>query len=388
MIPIRYNLRSLSVRKATTLATAGGIALVVFVLASSLMLSAGIRKTLGASGKRDNAIVLRMGSDAELGSVIEESSVPLILAAPGVKADARGQPLGAAEIVVVGAMEKLGAEGVTNVAIRGVGDDVMRFRPEVHLVAGRPPKPGTDEALVGARIRGRIRGVDLGQTFDIKKNRPVTVVGVFEAEGSAYESEIWVDREILRQAYGREGIVSSVRVRLDSPTKFDAFRAGVENDKRLGLSAVPEALFYEKQSEGASLFVSALGGVVSVFFAVGAMIGAMITMYAAVANRQREIGTLRALGFSRSSVLGSFLLEAVLLSAVGGGVGALASLAMGFVHLSMVNLASWSEVVFSFDPTPQVIGVALAFACGMGLVGGLFPAVRAARTSPLMAIRG
>ena len=388
MIPIRYNVRSLAVRKATTIATAGGIALVVFVLAASLMLSAGIKKTLGSSGKPDNAIVLRMGSDAELGSVIEESSVPLILAAPGVKNDERGQPIGAAEIVVVGAMEKLGADGVTNVSIRGVSDDVMRFRPEVHLIAGRPPRSGTDEAIVGARIRGRIRGVDLDQSFDIKKNRPVKVVGVFEADGSAYESEVWVDKELLRQAYGRQGVVSGVRVKLESPTKFDAFRAGVENDKRLGLMAVREQAFYEKQSEGAALFVGVLGSIVSVFFAVGAMIGAMITMYAAVANRQREIGTLRALGFSQSSVLVSFLLEAVLLAIVGGAVGAATSMAMGLVHFSMVNMSSWSEIVFSFDPTPKVLATALVFACGMGLFGGLFPAVRAARTSPLQAIRG
>jgi putative ABC transport system permease protein len=388
MIPVRYNIRSLAVRKATTIATAGGIGLVVFVLASSLMLSAGIRKTLGSTGKPENAIVLRMGSDAELGSIVEDSTVPLVLAAPGVRVDEKGQPIGAAEIVVVGAMEKLGAKGVTNVSIRGVPDDVMRFRPEVHIVAGRAPRPGSDEALVGARVRGRIRGLDLDQTFELKKNRPVTVVGVFEADGSSYESEVWVDRELLRQAYNRQGIVSSVRVRLDSPTKFDAFRAGVENDKRLGLQAVRETAFYEKQSEGAATFVGILGTIVSVFFAAGAMIGAMITMYAAVANRQREIGTLRALGFSRSSVLTSFLLEAVLLSVVGGALGAALSLSMGFVHFSMVNFASWSEIVFSFDPTPRVIGTALAFACGMGLIGGLLPAIRAARTSPLKAIRG
>jgi putative ABC transport system permease protein len=388
MIPIRYNVRSLAVRKATTVSTAAGIALVVFVLSASMMFTAGIKKTMGASGRPENAVVVRMGSDAELGSVIEETSVPLILAAPGVKADERGQPLGVGEIVVVGAMEKLGTTGVTNVAIRGVGDDVMRFRPEVHMVAGRPPRPGTDEAIVGARIRGRIRGVDLDQTFDIKKNRPVKVVGVFEAEGSAYESEVWVDRELLRQAYGRQGIVSSVRVRLDSPSKFDAFRAGVENDKRLGLQALRETAFYEKQSEGAAILFGALGTVVSFFFAVGAMIGAMITMYAAVANRQREIGTLRALGFSRTSVLTSFLLEAILLSVIGGAVGAAASMAMVFVHPSLVNFASWSEVVFSFDPTPRVLVTALVFAGVMGLVGGFFPAIRAARTSPLKAIRG
>jgi putative ABC transport system permease protein len=388
VIPLQYNIRSLAVRKATTVASASGIALVVFVLASTLMLNAGIKKTMATAGNPDNAIVLRMGSDAELGSVIEDSSVPLILAAPGVKADERGQPLGVGETVVVGAMEKLGETGFTNVTIRGVTDDVMRFRPEAHLVAGRAPRAGTDEAIVGARIRGRIRGVDLDQSFDIKKNRPVKVVGIFDANGSAYESEVWVDRDLVRQAYGRLGIVSSVRVRLDSPAKFDAFRAGVENDKRLGLQALRESTFYEKQSEGAAIFVGALGTVVSVFFAIGAMIGAMITMYAAVANRQREIGTLRALGFSRSSVMVSFLLEAVILSIIGGAIGAVASLSMSFVHPSMVNPASWSEIVFSFDPTAGVMLKALVFAGGMGLIGGLFPAVRAARTSPLKAIRG
>jgi putative ABC transport system permease protein len=388
MIPLKYNVRSLAVRKTTTISTALGIALVVLVLAGSMMFTQGIKKTMGASGKPENAVVLRMGSDAELGSVIDEASVPLIMAAPGVKQDEKGQPLGVAEIVVVGAMEKLGTTGVTNVAIRGVGDDPMKFRPEVHLVAGRPPRPGTDEAIVGARIRGRIRGVDLDQTFDIKKNRPVKVVGVFEADGSAYESEVWCDRELVRQAYGRLGVVSSVRVHLDSPSKFEAFRAGIENDKRLGLQALREPAFYEKQSEGAAILFGALGGVVSFFFAVGAMIGAMITMYAAVANRQREIGTLRALGFSQGSVLVSFLLEAIILAIIGGAVGLAASMSLTFVHPSLVNFSSWSEIVFSFDPTPKILGLALLFAGVMGLVGGFFPAVRAARTSPLKAIRG
>jgi putative ABC transport system permease protein len=388
MIPFRYNVRSLAVRKATTIATAFGIALVVFVLASSMMLSAGIRKTLGSSGKPDNAIVLRMGSDAELGSTIEESSVSLILAAPGVKLDAQGKPLGTAEVVVVAAMPKLGADGVTNVTIRGIPDSPTKFRPEARIVAGRPPQPGADEVMIGTSIRGRIAGLDLGQTFELKKNRPVRVVGVFETGGSSYESEVWADSELVRQAYHRDGIYSSVRVQLESPTKFDAFRAGVENDKRLGLQAVRETAFYEKQSEGVATFVGVLGTIVSIFFAAGAMIGGMITMYGAVASRQREIGTLRALGFSRTSVLTSFLFEAILLSVVGGAVGAAASMLMGFVHFSMVNMASCSEMVFSFDPTPNVLTTALLFACGMGLVGGLLPAVRAARTSPLKAIRG
>ena len=387
MVPLRYNVRSLAVRKATTAATAGGVALVVWVLASALMLTAGIKKTLGSSGRADDAIVLRMGSDAELGSVVDETAIPLILAAPGVKNDEHGKPLSAAEVVVVAAMEKIGTEGVTNVPIRGVGDDVMTFRPEVHIVAGRPAKPGSDEAIIGQRVRGRIKGLDLDQTFDIKKNRPVRVVGVFEAAGSSHESEVWVDRELLRQAYHREAIVSSVRVRLDSPSKFDAFRAGVENDKRLGLEALRETAFYEKQSEGLSTFITALGTTISVFVALGAMIGAMITMYAAVANRQREIGTLRALGFSRTSVLTSFVFESILLAVFGGALGTAASMAMVFVHISMVNFASWSEITFSFQPTARIIVTALVFAGGVGLIGGFLPAVRAAGTSPLKAIK-
>jgi putative ABC transport system permease protein len=387
MIPIRYNVRSLIVRKTTTVASAGGIALVVFVLSSSLMLTAGIKKTLGASGSPDRAIVLRMGSNAELESVVDESSVPLVMAAPGVKVDEHGKPVAASEVVVVAAMAKVGVEGVTNVTIRGVPDDILNFRREVKIVTGRPPKAGSDEAMVGARLRGRIRGVDLGQTFELKKNRPATIVGVFEANGSSFESEIWVDREVLRQAYHREGMVSSVRVQLESPSKFDAFRAGVENDKRLGLKAERETVFYEKLSEGSALLMGVLGGAVSIFFALGAMIGASITMYAAVANREREIGTLRALGFSRFSILTSFLLEAVALAAAGGAIGVVASLAMGFVHFSMVNFTSWSEIVFSFEPTPEIVVKALVWACVMGLIGGLFPAIRAARTSPLKAIR-
>jgi putative ABC transport system permease protein len=385
MIPIRYNARSLVVRKATTLATAFGIALTVYVLASSMMFSNGIKKTLGLSGHPDIAIVMRKGSDAELGSVVEEPSIAVILAAPGTSKTAK--PGGVGEIVVVAAMEKIGAAGVTNVQMRGVTDDALQFRPEVHIIEGRAAQPGTDEVIIGKVIRGRFKGVDLGQSFDIKKNRPAKVVGVFEAGGSSYESEVWVDRETLRAAYGREGIVSSVRVKLDSPAAFDAFQIGVEEDKRMGLMAMRETTYYEKQSEGTSKLMGAMGTIISVFCAIGAMIGSMITMYAAVANRQREIGTLRALGFSRRSILTSFLLEAIFLALLGGLIGTLAALAMGAVKISMMNFASWSEIVFSFDPTPAILGTALGFAAFMGLVGGFFPALRAARVSPVAAMR-
>jgi putative ABC transport system permease protein len=388
MIPIRYNVRSLAVRKATTIATAFGIALVVFVLASALMLSAGIRKTLTISGQPDVAIVLRNGSDAELGSVLDVASVNTIVGAPGVKRDSTGTPIGAGEIIVVGAMEKIGANGLTNVQIRGVTANVLKFRPHAHVVAGRQPKPGSDEVMIGARLRGRFKGTDLGQSFDLRKNRPVTVVGVFEDDGSSYESEVWADIDTLRAGYGREGMVSSVRVQLDSPAAFDMFKAAMEGNKQYGYQAMRDSEYLEKQSQGTSLFIGAMGTLISVFFAIGAMIGATITMYAAVANRQKEIGTLRALGFSRSSILTSFLLEAIILALLGGVVGALASLGMGFVRFSMINFTSWSEIVFSFDPTPAIIVRALVFAGTMGLVGGFFPALRASRVNPIQAMRG
>jgi putative ABC transport system permease protein len=388
MIPIRYNIRSLVVRKTTTIATALGVGLVVFVLASALMLSAGISKTLGVSGQEDVSIVLRKGSDAELGSVLDTASINTIVGGPGVKHDASGKPMGVGEIVVVGALEKVGAEGITNVQIRGVSPEGRTFRPHMTIVDGREAKPGGDEVIVGQRIRGRFRGTGLGESFDLRKNRPVKVVGVFADQGSSYESEVWVDVDTLRAAYGRQGSLSSVRVKLDSAASFDLFKAAMEGEKQYGYLAMRESEYLEKQSQGTSLFIGVMGTLISIFFAMGAMIGATITMYAAVANRQREIGTLRALGFGRGSILLSFLLEAVVLAVFGGIVGAVASLGMGFVHFSMLNFASWSEIVFGFEPTPKIILTSLGLALGMGLMGGFFPAVAASRVSPIAAMRG
>lgn len=388
MIPIVYNLRSLKVRRTTTLATALGVALVVFVLASAMMLSAGIKRTLGKSGRADTAIVMRKGADAELSSSIEEPSVALVLAAPGVRRDERGVGIGVGELVVVITIDKLGTDGVSNVQVRGVAEGSTKMRPELRVVAGRPAQLGTDEVMVGQRVAGRFKGLALGQSFELRKGRPVKVVGVFSTEGSAFESEVWVDLNTLRSAFGREALVSSVRVRLEGASKYDGFAAVVEQDKNLMLMSQREPEFYRKASESTADFASILGTVIAVFFSLGAMIGAMITMYASIASREREIGTLRALGFSRGSVLLSFLLEAILLSLLGGGLGLGASLLMSFVKISMMNFSTWSEVVFSFTPTPEILGTALLFAGVMGLFGGLLPAVRAARLSPLKAMRG
>jgi putative ABC transport system permease protein len=388
MIPIRYNLRSLVVRKTTTFATALGIALVVFVLASAQMLSAGIRNTLGKSGAVDRAIVMRKGADSEISSNIETRLVNLILAAPGVKHDASGQPRGAGELVVVIALEKPAPSTlVSNITLRGVPDNIMQFRKQAHLVAGRTARSGADEVIIGKRLQGQFKGLQIGQSFELKKNLNVQVVGVFEAGGSSHESEVWCDVETLRSAFGRDGLVSTVTVELESAAKFDTFRSAMERDKQLGLQTQQETVFYEKQSEGTATLINFLGGAIVFFFSIGAIIGAMITMYAAVAHRKREVGTLRALGFSRATIMSSFLLESVLLAAIGGAVGALASLGMGFVRFSMMNFSSWSEVTFSFDPSPEIILISMLIGGLMGVLGGLLPALSAARVSPVEAMR-
>jgi len=390
MIPISYNVRSLMVRKTTTFATAGGIALVVFVLAAALMLSAGVKKTLVAGGRDDNAIVLRKGSGNELSSSIESPTVSLILAAPGVKKDETGAPLGTGEVVVVIAQQKLSAEPgqVSNILVRGVTENVFKVRPEVHLIAGRAPKPGTDECLVGKGIAGNFQGMTLGQKFELKKNRPVEVVGVFEAGGSSFESEVWANIETARTSFGREGLVSSVTVRLESAAKLDSFKANVSTDKQLQLETKRETTYYEDQSQGTALFIAGMGWVVSVFCAFGAMLGAMNTMFAAVAQRKREVGTLRALGFSKFSILFSFVVESTFLALVGGLVGVAASLLLSFARISMMNFATWQEVSFSFAPTPSLLIGSLVAGALMGILGGFLPALKAARTSPIEAMRG
>jgi putative ABC transport system permease protein len=388
MIPIRYNIRSLAVRKTTTFATAAGIALVVFVLAASQMLSNGIKNTLGKAGSADHAIVLRKGADNEMSSNLETKLINMIYAAPGVKRDEGGQPLGVSELQVVIALEKPGTGGqVSNVSVRGTTDSVFKYRTHTKIVAGRAAQQGADEAMIGTRLRGQFDGLELGQSFEIKKNLKLKVVGIFEAQGSAQESEVWTDVEIVRSAFGREGLVSSVSVALESPAKFDTFRVAMESDKQLGLQTMSESAYYEKQSEGTAGLVTFLGGAIVFFFSVGAIIGAMITMYAAVSHRKREVGTLRALGFSRFTILFSFLLEAIMLSLLGGIIGALASLSMGLVHFSMMNFNSWSEVTFTFDPAPEIIISAIILGGIMGILGGLFPAIQASRTSPVEAMR-
>jgi putative ABC transport system permease protein len=390
MIPISYNVRSLMVRKTTTFATAGGIALVVFVLAAAFMLSAGVSKTLVAGGRPDNAIVTRKGADTEMASSIENNSVGLVLATPGIKKDETGAALGGAEVVVVIAQDRLGGEPgqVSNILVRGVSDNVLKVRPDVRVIDGRPAKPGTDECMIGKGLVGKYRGMTLGDHFDLKKNRPVQVVGVFEAAGSSFESEVWVNLETARTSFGREGLASSITVRLDSPAKFDAFKATIETDKQLLLEARRETKYYEDQSQGTAIFIGIMGMIITVFCAAGATLGAMNTMFAAVAQRKREVGTLRALGFSKFSILLSFVVESTVLALAGGVVGLAGALALTMTRVSMMNFQTWQEISFSFSATPPILIGSVVAGVFMGIFGGFLPALKAARTSPIEAMRG
>lgn len=389
-VPLTYNVRSLFVRRATTAATALGIALVVFVLSSSMMLGAGIRETFASNGSAGRAIVLRAGADSEMASAVENEQVSLLRAAPGVKRGEGSIPLASPEVVVVVALDKRGSGGelVSNVLVRGVTSSATEVRPEVHVVEGRAPQPGTDEAIVGRGVLGRFEGLALGSSFDLKKNRPIRVVGAFAAGGSSLESEVWVDIDTVRSSMGRGSTSSSVTVALESESSFDGFAAYVEQDKQLGLQVMRQSEYYEKQSEGTAQFITGLGGVIAFFFSVGAMIGAMITMYGSVANRAREIGTLRALGFSRIAIVVSFLFESGVLAGAGAAIGALASVGMSAFKFSTMNFATWQEVSFSFEPKPEILLVSVAMGAVMGLLGGFFPALSAARLSPVEAMRG
>jgi putative ABC transport system permease protein len=284
MIPVAYNLRNLRVRKTTTAAAALGLGLVVFIFAAVMMMSNGIKQVTARAADPDVAIVLRSGSDVELSSGLDETSVGLIAAAPEVAQGADGRPQATAELLVVVLLDKMSG-GFSNVVLRGVSDNVMAFRPTVKIIEGRAAKPGTDEAIVGSAIRGRFKGLQVGETFEMRKNRPIHIVGVFEDNGSAFESEVWGDMSVIRATFGRQGIVSSVRVRLQSPDKFDAFKAEIESNRQLNAVTMRDSEFYEKSSQGTAKFLSVLGFIIAFFFSIGSARSAPSALSASRASR-------------------------------------------------------------------------------------------------------
>lgn len=384
-----YSWRNLWARRATTLATALGIGLVVFILSASLMLSEGIQRTLLDAGSEDKALVLQTDAYNEAGSQLRQSAVSIIAAAPGVRTGPNGQALVVAEAV---GNVFLGKEADPNdfasIQVRGVTPDSYLLRPQVRVVAGRLPKAGTTEAMLGRPLlSGSYAGVRLGGGVALEKDRLVQIVGVFEANKTAYESEIWADIDVVRDAFGAAGYVSSVTAQLESPESFTAFRQTLEADKRQGLSVERERAYYEKVSNALSTSIRTLGMLVSIIFSLGAALGAAITMYGHVAQRRTEVGVLQALGFGQVRVLLAFLGEAVLLATAGGLLGLGLACLTPFLDFSVVNWASGQSLMFHFVPSPRNLAVGLGVGVAVGVLGGLFPAIGASRLKPVTAMR-
>lgn len=384
-LPIAYIARNLWVRRLTTTLTALGMALVVFVFAAVLMLDAGLKRTLAGTGSPDNAILIRQGVQTEIQSGVSREQAALIETLPGVARGAAGEPLVSKEIVVLIGKPKRGDSRPQNIVTRGTSPVGVAIRPDVRLVEGRWFAAGANEIVVGKSVARTFEGMGLGESTRFA-GRDWRVVGVFDAGATGFDSEAWGDVEQLGQAFRRTAY-SSVILRLDDRAAFDGLRAAVEADVRLKLDVKREPDFYEEQSRALSTFLNVLGLALSVIFSIGAVIGAAITMYAAVANRVGEIGTLRALGFRRSAILLAFLGEALLLALVGGVAGLAAASALQTVTVSTLNFTSFSQLAFGFHLTPAIVVQALVFAALMGLVGGFLPALRAARLEIVEALR-
>ncbi len=384
-IPLYYSLRNLSTRKLTTFLTASGMALVVFVFASILMLSAGLEKTLIETGSDENVIITRKSANSEVQSGVERNQAAIIESLSDIATDSHGEALLAKELVVLISLPKRGSDKPANVVIRGIQPASLILRPQVILSEGRMPRPGSSEIMAGSSIAKRFKGGGIGETLRFAM-RDWTVVGVFDAGATGFSSEIWGDATQLMQAFRRPSY-SSVTFRLRESARFTEVKSKLDADPRLTVDVRRETRYYRDQSEAMAKFLRILGLSLTIIFSIGAIIGAMITMYAAVANRVSEIGTLRALGFHRSSVLAAFLLESLLLGFTGGITGLLCASFMQLITISTMNWQTFSELAFSFSLTADITWKSLLFSVLMGFIGGVFPAIRASRLKIVDALR-
>lgn len=384
-IPFSYSLRNLWTRRLTTVLTVCGMALVVFVFTTILMLAQGLQKTLVETGSYDNAIIIRKGSGSEVQSWIDRAQSGIIETDPIVATGADGEPLIAKELVVLIGLPKKDTDKVSNVTIRGIQKGSLPLRPQVRLIRGRMPQMGSSEVVVGSSVARRFKGADMGDELRFG-TRQWRITGVFDAGNTGFTSEIWGDVEQLMPAF-RRPVFSSIILRMNDPSQFDAFKKRIETNPRLTQEVKRETRYYLEQSEMMAKFLRILGISLTLIFSLGAIIGAMITMYAAVANRIGEIGTLRALGFRRRSILLSFLMEALLLGLCGGAAGIFFASFMQLVTVSTVNFQTFSELAFKFSLTVDITVKAIVFALVMGLAGGVLPALRAAHMNIVEALR-
>jgi len=380
-----YNLRSMIVRKGTAAMTAGGIAMVVAVFVMTLALAQGFRATLIASGSARNTIVLRKGATAETTSAVLRKDLPLIEAMPQVARGPDGRALVSPELMVIIALPRQSDNQPANVPVRGVGPKAFELRESLQLVEGRRFTPGTREINVGRLATNRFKGLSVGS--DVRFSGATwKVVGVFASDDAAFESEVWGDVDLMIPAFQRNEY-QSLTLRLADASMFDSFKAAIEADPRLYLQPQREQDYYAEQSRPLTTVIRVFGSFVTAILAIGAMFGAMNTMYAAVAYRTREIGTLRALGFSRSKIVSAFLAESIALALVGGVIGCVLALPVHGMSTGTTNFTSFSEVAFKFRITPVLLAGGLAFAALMGALGGLLPAIRAARIPVARALR-
>ncbi|HXS02072.1 MAG TPA: ABC transporter permease [Pyrinomonadaceae bacterium] len=383
-LPIKYNIRNIIVRKGSTLATAFTIGLTVAVFLMVMALARGIDMTLSSSGEPLNMIVLREGSTAELNSSVTRENFNDLIYLDGVEREA-DKPLAAGELVTLIYKARKGMSQGSNVTVRGVGPMSFKLRSGFQTVSGRLFQPGLTEAVVSKRIAERFQGLDVGDRFRIQTT-DYTVVGLFDSAGKAFESEIWVDINSLASTTKRENY-SSVLMRVKDPNVLTALSKRITDDPKLHLKAISERTFYEDQQGTASGALKYLAGFITFIMAVGAGFAGMNTMYAAVARRTKEIGTLRVLGFGRLSILIAFLLESIAIALLGAAIGIVLALPLNFVSTGTSNWVTFSEIAFNFRVTPDLMGLGLLFGAIIGFVGSLLPSIRASRFKIVDALR-
>lgn len=383
-IPFIYNVRNLGQRRVSTALTALGIALVAWVFIFTLALAGGFEAALRATGSPRNAVMVRSGSTAELTSIVSRDVAAAIQSQPEIARAPDGQPLTTAELVVIWNLPRRSGT-TTNVVVRGVGPKSAALRPGVRLVAGRMFRPGLDEIVVGRMVSERFRNCAVGDRLKLS-GREWSVVGVFDAGGTSYDSEIWGDVELFMPVFDRP-VFQSVTLRLDDPTHLPALKKRLEADPRMSVTVHREDEFYAAQSGQLAGLLRTLGLFVTLIMALGAIFGALNTMYASVGARTKEIGTLRAIGFGRGAVLLSVLVESTLLALLGGLIGCLLALPVRTFTTGTMSFATFSELAFRFDVTPAMLAAGLAFSALMGLIGGFFPARRAASMEVVEALR-
>jgi putative ABC transport system permease protein len=383
-IPLKYNLRNLFVRKVSTAITVLSIGLVVAVFIALMALGSGIDKTFTSSGDPRNLLILRKSSQVEGNSAVTKAEYQILRYLPGLDAGAGGQPLISPEVIVLLNIKRKDGTGVSNVTVRGVGPEAFQLRPQLHIVEGRLFRPGFREMVASNNLANRFSNLDPGKQIRFGKG-DWTIVGHFEAGGTSFDSEVWASNDELITEFARQGYSSVLARVADSRTQRDLIKQ-IADDRRMQLEAVPEREYYDKQTLAAA-GIKFLASLMTIFMGIGACFAAMNTMYAAVSNRTREIGTLRAIGFSRGSILLSFLIESVLLALIGGGIGSLLALPVNGISTGSANFVTFSEVTYNFRVTFPLVFSALALSGMLGVLGGFFPARTAAKQPIIEALR-